>query len=87
MAQADGISGELPAAVVSTWHLSLLNRATQEDCIRSTCRGYREHGGEQTNGDATVAHNVPVQRRRAPACSAPHVHNEMTHLRRARADV
>src|SRR5690606_250682 len=27
--------------------------------------------------------NVPVQRRRAAACSAPHVHNEMAHLRRA----
>jgi hypothetical protein len=29
-------------------------------------------------------HNVPVQRRRDALSSAPHVHNEMPHLRRAR---
>ena len=34
-----------------------------------------------------VPHNAAVERRRAALSSAPHVHNEMAHLRRARDDV
>ena len=34
-----------------------------------------------------MPHNAAVERRRAALSSAPRVHNEMTHMRRARADV
>jgi hypothetical protein len=34
-----------------------------------------------------VPHNAAVERRRAALSSAPHVHNEMSHVRRARDDV
>ena len=38
----------------------------------------------ETSGDKLQAtHNVAVQRRRAAVLSAAHVHNEMTHVRRA----
>jgi hypothetical protein len=32
---------------------------------------------------SNMPHNAPVQRRRDQTFSAPHVHNEMAHLRRA----
>jgi hypothetical protein len=70
---------------VEQWTKPSLSKST--GTYESVDSAQETAGAIWKSGSLKLPPNAAVERRRDHVCSAPHVHNEMAHLRRARADV